>query len=95
MRLTGFKAKEGETEKELVQRFNIEVLQGQMRLRAKVIAATRQPVTTRASTSMARARPGAMLLNFVTNEDRQAALRGCKGLAGTKLSLDEDLIPAQ
>ncbi len=40
--LTGFEAKEGETEKELIQRLNTEVLQGQMRLRAKVIAATRQ-----------------------------------------------------
>jgi hypothetical protein len=33
-------AKEGETEKELVQWFNIELLQGQMRLCAKVIATT-------------------------------------------------------
>jgi hypothetical protein len=40
LRLTGFEAKEGETEKELVQRFNIEFLHGQMRLCAKVIAAT-------------------------------------------------------
>jgi hypothetical protein len=37
----GFEAKEGETEKELVQRLNTKVLQGQMRLCAKVIAATR------------------------------------------------------
>jgi hypothetical protein len=36
---TGFKAKEGETEKELVQRLNIKLLQGQMRLRAKVVIA--------------------------------------------------------
>jgi hypothetical protein len=36
-----------------------------------------------------------MLLNFVTNEDRQVALRGRKGLAGTKLGLDEDLMPTQ
>jgi hypothetical protein len=41
LRLTGFEAKEGKIEKELVQRLNTEVLQGQMRLRAKVIAATR------------------------------------------------------
>jgi hypothetical protein len=40
LRLTSFEAKEGETEKELVQRFNIELLQGQMRLRTKVIAPT-------------------------------------------------------
>jgi hypothetical protein len=47
LRLMGFEAKEGETEKELVQRFNTKVLQGQMRLRTKVIAATQQrPVTT-------------------------------------------------
>jgi hypothetical protein len=40
LHLTSFEAKEGETEKELVQRLNTELLQGQMRLRAKVIAAT-------------------------------------------------------
>jgi hypothetical protein len=44
---------------------------------------------------MARARPGVVLLKFATNEDRQAALRRRKGLVGTKLCLDEDLIPAQ
>ncbi len=41
LRLAGFETKEGETEKELVQRLNTEVLQGQMRLHVKVIAATR------------------------------------------------------
>jgi hypothetical protein len=92
----GFETKEGETEKELVQRLNIELLQGQMRLRAKVIAATWQRlVTTRASTSTAGTHPGAVLLKFATSEDRQAALRRCKGLARTKLGLDEDLTPAQ
>jgi hypothetical protein len=70
-------------------------MQGQMRLHAKVIAATQQrPVTTRASTSTVGARPGAVLLKFATSEDRQAALRGRKGLAGTKLGLDKDLTPA-
>jgi hypothetical protein len=39
LRLTGFEVKEGKTENELVQRFNTELLQGQMRLRVKVIAA--------------------------------------------------------
>ncbi len=42
LRLMGFKAKEGETEKELMQRLNTELLQGQMKLRTKVIVATRQ-----------------------------------------------------
>jgi hypothetical protein len=92
----GFKAKEGEIEKELVQRLNTEVLQGQMRLRAKVIAATWQRlVTTRGSTSTVGACPGAMLVKFTMSEDRQVALRGRKGLARTKLSLDEDLTLAQ
>jgi len=42
LHLTGFEDKEGETENELVQRFNTELLQGQMRLRVKVVTATRQ-----------------------------------------------------
>jgi hypothetical protein len=41
LRLMGFGAKEGETEKELVQQLNIEMLQGQTRLFAKAVAATR------------------------------------------------------
>jgi hypothetical protein len=40
MCLTGFEDKEGETEKELVQQLNIELFQGQMKLRAKVFATT-------------------------------------------------------
>ncbi len=36
-----------------------------------------------------------MLLKFATSEDRQVALRGRKGLAGTKLGLDEDFTPVQ
>jgi hypothetical protein len=91
----GFKAKEDEIEKELVQRLNIELLQGQMRLCAKVVVATRQRLATaQASTSAAGGRLGAMLLKFTTNEDRQAALRGCKGLTRINLGLDEDFMPA-
>jgi hypothetical protein len=70
LRFMGFEAKDGETEKELVQQLNTELLHGQMRLRAKVIAATRQwPVTTRASTLTAGARPGVVLFKFATSED--------------------------
>ncbi len=96
MCFTGFEAKEGETEKELVQQLNTELLQGQMRLHAKVIVVTRQRlVITQASTSMARMRPNTVLLKFATSKDCQVALQGCKGLARTKLGLDEDLSPAQ
>jgi hypothetical protein len=36
-----------------------------------------------------------MLLKFATSKDHHAVLRKCKGLAGTKLGLDEDLTPAK
>jgi hypothetical protein len=67
-----------------------------MRLRTKVIVATwHRPVITRASTSAACTRPGVVLLKFATNEDHQATLQRRKGLARTKLGLDEDLTPTQ
>ncbi len=37
MRLTRFETKEGEIEKELVQWFNIKLMQGQMKLHTKVV----------------------------------------------------------
>ncbi len=37
----------------------------------------------------------AVLIKFTTSEDRQVVLRRRKGLAGTKLGLDEDLTFAQ
>jgi len=40
LRLTGFEAKEGEIDKELVQWLNIELLQGQMKLHVKIVIAT-------------------------------------------------------
>jgi hypothetical protein len=52
-------------------------------------------MTARASTLTTGACLSAMLLKFVMNEDRHATLRGRKGLVGTKLGLDEDLMPAQ
>jgi len=67
-----------------------------MRLCVKVVAAKRQrPATLQASTSTISAHLGARLLKFTTSEDHRAALRRCKGLAGTKLGLDEDLTPTQ
>ncbi|CAK9875397.1 unnamed protein product [Sphagnum jensenii] len=36
-----------------------------------------------------------VLFKFVTSEDRQVTLRGCKGMVGTKPGLDEDLTLAQ
>jgi hypothetical protein len=96
LRLMGFKTKEGETEKELVQRLNTKLLHDQMKLHTKVVAASRQrPATTQASTLAAGMCLNVVLLKFATNEDRQAVLRGCKGLARTKLGLEEDFTPTQ
>ncbi len=36
-----------------------------------------------------------MLLKFTMNENRQDALRGRRGLVGTKLGLDKYLMPVQ
>jgi len=67
-----------------------------MRLRAKVVTATQQqPMTAWASTSITGAHPYAMLFKFAMSEDHQIAFWRRKGLARTKLSLDEDLTPVQ
>ncbi|CAK9234172.1 unnamed protein product [Sphagnum troendelagicum] len=96
LRLTGFEAKKGETKNELVQWLNTKLLQGQMRLCVKVVTAKQQRLaTSQASTLTASTRHDAVLLKFAMREDCQAALRGRKGLAGTKLGLDEDLTPTQ
>jgi hypothetical protein len=39
--------------------------------------------------------PDVVLFKFTMNEDHQATLLGRKGLATTKLGLDEDLTPVQ
>ncbi len=44
---------------------------------------------------MVGARPNVVLFKFATSENYQAVLQGRKGLVGTKLGLDEDLMPTQ
>jgi hypothetical protein len=78
----------------LMQRLNIKLLQGQMRLCAKVVTAMWQwPTIARASTLVVGVCCGTVLFKFTTSEDHQAALWGSKGLVGTKLGLDENLTP--
>ncbi len=48
-----------------------------------------------ASTLVVGVHFGAVLFKFVTSEDRYAALQGRKGMAGTKLGMDEDLTLTQ
>jgi hypothetical protein len=52
-------------------------------------------VITQASTQVTGVHPSKMLLKFATNENHQAALRGRKGLARTKLGLDKYLTLVQ
>jgi hypothetical protein len=67
-----------------------------MKLRAKVVVATRQWAEIAwASTLAASTCFDEVLLKFVTSKDCQAALRRRKGLAGIKLGLDKDLTLAQ
>ncbi|CAM6011040.1 unnamed protein product [Sphagnum balticum] len=85
---------EGETKKEPVEWLNTELLQGQMRLRTKVVAVMRQRlVTAWASASRAGVRFSVVLFKFTTSKDCQAALRRRKGLVGTNLGLEEDVTP--
>jgi hypothetical protein len=72
------------------------LLQGKMKLRAKVIVATQQWFATMWAFALAAsARPKVVLFKFVMSEDCQAALWRRKGLVGTKLGLDEDPTLAQ
>jgi hypothetical protein len=67
LRLTGFEAKEGETEKELVQRFNTELLQGQMKHTKVATAMQQRPATARAFTPATSVCFDTMLLKFATS----------------------------
>jgi len=49
----------------------------------------------RASALTTVVRPDVVLFKFVMSEDRQVVLRGRKGMARTKLGLDENLTPTQ
>ncbi len=70
MHLMGVEAKEAKTKKELVQRLNTKLLQGQMKLHAKVVTTTQQrPAVAWASTSAMGVHPDVMLLKFVTSKD--------------------------
>jgi len=75
LHLIGFEVKEGELKKELVQRLNIELLEGQMKLHAKVVIATQQhPIVVRTSALTMGTCLDVVLLKFMISEDHQAAL---------------------
>ncbi|CAK9237597.1 unnamed protein product [Sphagnum troendelagicum] len=67
-----------------------------MKLHTKVFIATQQwPTTAWASALAMGAHPNVVLFKFTTSKDCHVALRGHKGLVGTKLGLDEDFMSAQ
>jgi hypothetical protein len=70
LRLMGFDTKEGETEKELVQHVNIKLLQGKMKLCAKVITATQlRFATVQASVPTTSMHLNMVLFKFMMSED--------------------------
>jgi hypothetical protein len=78
-----------------MQRLNIELLQGPMKLRAKVVVTTRQRLATTRTFALAMgALPSIVLLKFAMSEDRLVALQGCKGLVGTNMGRDKNPMPA-
>ncbi len=65
-----------------------------MRLCIKVVVTTQQRLAiARASAPTIGTHPNAMLLKFAMSEDYQVVLQERKGLAGTKLGPDKDLMP--
>jgi hypothetical protein len=67
-----------------------------MNLHAKVVTTMWQWLATEWASALAASMCfGVVLFKSATNEDRQAALRGRKGLVGTTLGRDEDLTPTQ
>jgi len=74
LHLTSFEAKEGETEKELVQWLNTELLQGQMKLRVKVVIAMRSGLQLRGLLPRQQARA---LAWCYSNSQQAKTIRPC------------------
>jgi hypothetical protein len=65
-RIIWFDETEGETAQQLLDKVNSQVLQGQMKLAIKAVAAVRQPLSRRAETKPGTIRTWAVLVTFAT-----------------------------
>jgi len=94
-RIIRFDETEGETTQQLLDQINSQVLQGQMKLAIKAVAAVRQPISRRAETKPRTAHKRAVLVTFATAEDRKVVFQNHVILKGTHWGLEEDLTKQQ
>jgi hypothetical protein len=94
-RIIRFDETEGETTQQLLDQVNSQVLQGQMKLAIKAVAAVRQPISRRAETKPGTAHKRAVLVTFATAEDRKVVFQNRVILKGTHWGLEEDLTKQQ
>jgi hypothetical protein len=90
-RIIRFDETEGETAQQLLDKVNSQVLQGQMKLTIKVVAAICQPLNKRAETKLGIVRTRAVLVTFATAEDKKIVCQKRVALKGTRWGLEEDL----
>ncbi len=90
-RIIRFDETEGETAQQLLDKVNSQVLQGQMKLAIKAMAAVRQPISRRAETKPGTAHKRVVLVTFATAEDRKVVFQNRVILKGTQWGLEEDL----
>ncbi len=82
-RIIQFDETEGETSQQLLDKINNQVLQGQMKLAIKAVAAVRQPISRRAETKPGTVHTRAVLVTFATAEDKKVVFQNHVVLKGT------------
>ncbi len=94
-RIIRFDETEGKTAQQLQDKINSQVLQGQMKLAIKVVAAGRQPINRRAETKPGTVHTWAILVTFATVEDKKVVFQNRVVLKGIHWGLEEDLTKQQ
>jgi hypothetical protein len=82
-RIIRFDKTKGETTQQLLDKVNSQVLQGQMKLAIKAVAAVRQPISRRAETKLGIVHTRAILVTFAIAEDRKVVFQNHVVLKGT------------
>jgi hypothetical protein len=90
-RIIRFDETKGETAQQLLDKVNSQVIQGQMKLAIKAVAAVRQPLSKRAETKPGTVRTRAVLVTFATTNDKKIVCKKCVALKGTRWGVEEDL----
>jgi hypothetical protein len=90
-RIIRFDETEGETAHQLLNKINNQILQGQMKLAIKAVTTVRQPISKRAETKPGTVHTRAVLVTFVTAENRKVVFQNRVILKGTHWGLEEDL----